>query len=63
MLTALEEYLPYMSDGEIASILFGGESPDAITVWGWEVRRAVRQAVMARQFMEAYDRQKMVENC
>ena len=63
LLEALEEYIPYMSEDEVAGILFGGEEPDAVTVWGWEVRRATRRAILARQFREAERRQKLLKNC
>jgi len=58
LLSALREYIPYMSDEEVAEILYYGEEPDAITVWGWEVRKAARETILARQFGEAYGRQK-----
>ena len=58
LLAALEEYLPYMSDDEIREILFFGIEPDALTVWGWEVRKSARREDIARRFREAYGRQK-----
>ena len=58
LLAALEEYLPYMSDDEIREILFFGIEPDALTVWGWEVRKSARRSEVARRFREAYGRQK-----
>lgn len=58
LLEALEEYLPYMSDDEIRAILFYGIEPDALTVWGWEVRKSARCSEVARRFREAYGRQK-----
>ena len=58
LLWALEEYIPFMSDDEIMHILLCGEEPDALTVWGWEVRKSVRDARLARAFRDAQTRQK-----
>lgn len=58
LLFALEEYLPYMSDDEVADIVFCGEEPDALTVWRWEARRSAHKAVLERRFTDAFSRQK-----
>lgn len=58
LLVALEEYLPFMSDDEIREILYYGMEPDALTVWGWEVRKSARMEKVLRRFRDAYGRQK-----
>ena len=47
-----------MSDDEVLEILFYGMEPDAHTVWGWEVRKAARESLVAKQFRDAFSRQK-----
>lgn len=58
LLSALEEYLPYMSDDEIRGILYYGIEPDAFTVWGWEMKKSARNSSVERRFRDAYGRQK-----
>ena len=62
MLIAFEEYLRYMTDDELASLLFYGEWPTSRKIAEWELRKISREALLRKRFNTAYEGQKRAEN-
>ena len=62
LLVAFEEYLRYMTDEELAVLLYYGEWPTARKIAEWELRKMSREALLRKRFNTAYERQKRAEN-
>lgn len=58
LLIALEDYIPFMTEEELLTILWYGKKPDNSAICTWELKRQVREQALERRLKSALSRQK-----
>ncbi len=54
LLCFLEDYLPYMTEEEVAGILLYGFVPDGMQIAVWDIRRRQREEMLDGMFNDAF---------
>ena len=61
LLGFLEDYLPYMTEDEVAEILLYGIVPDGMKIAVWDIRRRQREEMLYGMFNDAFLSEKECE--
>lgn len=58
LLTAIEAYIPYMTEEELKGVILYGEMPGPVSFWSWSRQKQSRDEELRAKVEEALKRQK-----